>query len=121
MTIDADKDLLHEILCLLPVANCSINEVEQAGLISLDQFRKGSLLTAQECRHDSRIIHCVKLFPDTRSLLLHCLLTSDYCHGATPRELESDEKGTGFCLLAEILRILPVAEHMPVMEHAITH
>src|SRR5829696_3412035 len=80
-----DEHLLNEILRLLPVTDRAIYEIQETRLIPVDQLRKCSLFSAQERRNHARIIHGAKLFPDTRSLLPYCMLTSDYCHDTTPQ------------------------------------
>jgi hypothetical protein len=55
--IDPDENFLHQIFCLLAVADSAIYEVQEPGLIAFHQLRKSPLFPTKECRHDSGIIH----------------------------------------------------------------
>jgi hypothetical protein len=50
--VNSDENFLYQILGFLPIADCAVNEVEEACLIALHQFRERALLTVQERRND---------------------------------------------------------------------
>ena len=62
MTVDADEDLLNEVLCLLPVSDCAVDEVQEARLITLHELLEGTFFPAKEGRDDLSVIHRAQLF-----------------------------------------------------------
>src|SRR5690349_9128982 len=83
--IDPDKNFLHQILRLLPVTDRSIYEIQQAGLISVDQLRKSPLLATKKRSYDRRVVHRAQLLANTRPLWMCCLLTKYACHYLPPK------------------------------------
>ena len=67
MAIDADEDFLNEILRFLPITNRAVDEVQQPGLIALDQLLERTLLTGEERRDDSRVVLAPEPFSYRRS------------------------------------------------------
>src|SRR5688500_3736008 len=62
VAVDANEHLLHEILSAIAVADRSIYEVQQSGLIPLDELREGALLSSEESRDDRRVVCLSELF-----------------------------------------------------------
>src|SRR5438874_2072610 len=67
VAIHADEDFLNEILRLLAVPNRAVDEVQQPGLVTLDQFLKRTLFTGEERRDDARVIFGSEPFSYGRS------------------------------------------------------
>jgi len=59
VAIHPNEDLLNEVLRALPIADRSINEVQQPGLVALNQHLKGALLSTEELGHQRRVIQSV--------------------------------------------------------------
>jgi hypothetical protein len=51
-----DENLLHQVFGLLAIANGSVNEVQEPGLIALDQLLKGTLFTAEKRGNDLTVV-----------------------------------------------------------------
>ena len=64
VTVDANEDFLHEVFRLFSVANRAIDEVQEPCLISLDQLLERTLFTAEERRHDGRVVFAAELLSD---------------------------------------------------------
>ena len=56
MTIHANEDLLHEILRALAIPDRPVDEVQQANLISRDDFAESALVTGQKGAHQIGVI-----------------------------------------------------------------
>src|SRR5438094_1503098 len=67
MAIHADEDFLNQILRFLAVADRAVNEVQQPGLVALDQLLERALFTGEEGRDDCRVVLVPEPFSYGRS------------------------------------------------------
>ncbi len=52
VAVDTNKNLLHKIFRLFPVADRAVHEVQQTGLVACNQLREGALLPTKERSDD---------------------------------------------------------------------
>src|SRR5687767_1642333 len=88
--VHADENLLHEVLRSFPVADGAEHEVQKTSLVPLDELLKRSLLPAQKCPHDPRIIHGMQPFSNGCTLRRHGVLQRDFSHWSVPRQRKGD-------------------------------
>src|SRR5882762_5087813 len=62
VTEHPDEDFLHQILSPLAVADRPIDEVEEAGLIAVDESPEGLGLTSQMPHHDLAVVQLMQCF-----------------------------------------------------------
>jgi hypothetical protein len=72
VAVHADEDLLYEVLGALAVADRPIDEVQEPGLVAIDQRVKSARLTVQVLRHKSAIIKHPKIVQRTELDALGC-------------------------------------------------
>src|SRR5206468_4333836 len=65
--VDADEDFLNQIFRLFTVADRAVNEVQEPGLIPLDELLKGTLFTTEKRRYDRCVVLGAEPFSDGRT------------------------------------------------------